>query len=386
MSMAWVSALMVVLGAAVPQLDPAVIERGVVEVGDTARLVRVMDRAERGEPITVGVLGGSITEGARASEPANCYGARVADWWHTTFPKSTITFVNAGIGATGSDLGAHRVQRNLLEKKPDFVVVEYAVNDAGSPLAAETLEGVVRQILSAPQSPAAMLFFTMNQDGASRQEDHVPVGRHYGLPMVSLKDALWPLVEQGTLAWTDFEADEVHPNDTGHAYAAQLITGLLDRVNDSRTEEIATPVIPELPAPLVSDLFEHTQLFTVENLTPTANTGWKECAGDARIGNGWETDQPGSTLTFTVSGDAVSVLFWRIKGGMGRAEAWMDDREPVLLEGWFSADWGGYTPFQLIARDLGPGPHTLHIRLLEEKHEESTGHDFQLRAVMTAGG
>jgi hypothetical protein len=90
-------------------------------------------------------------------------------------------------------------------------------------------------------------------------------------------------------------------------------------------------------------------------------------------------------LEFAVEGQAVSVLFWRIKGPMGRAEAWVDDRAPVMLEAWFDADWGGYTPFQLVARDLAPGKHTLHLRLLEEHSPGSQGNEFQLRAVMTAG-
>ena len=55
----------------------------------------------------------------------------VADWWQTRFPSSAVTLVNAGIGATGSDIGTFRVKKDVIEKDPDFVVVEFAVNDAG---------------------------------------------------------------------------------------------------------------------------------------------------------------------------------------------------------------------------------------------------------------
>ncbi|MCC6142469.1 MAG: SGNH/GDSL hydrolase family protein [Candidatus Hydrogenedentes bacterium] len=371
--------------AVVAQLDDATLDRAIVDAGNSARLEQVMAKSRRGEPVTIGVIGGSITEGAAATDPSKCYGALLAEWWRVAFPESEVTFVNAGIGATGSDLGAHRVQAHLLDRQPDFVVVEYAVNDAGSPIAAETLEGVVRQILSTPQTPAVLLFFTLNKAGQSRQEDHVPVGRHYGLPMVSLKDALWPKVEDGTMAWADFEADEVHPNDAGHRYSSELITHLLQQVKSALPADGSLPQVPPIPAPLISDVFEHTKLFNAATITPVTNEGWTQIEGDRRIGPGWKSDTPGSLLELTVEGDTISLLFWRIKGPMGRAQAWVDDGDAVMLEGWFDAEWGGYMPFQVIARGLGPGPHTLHIRHLDEASPGSTGHEFQVRAVMTAG-
>lgn len=175
------------------------IQRSVVQCGDTARLQAVLAKARRGDPVTLGVLGGSITQGASATTEENRYGNRVATWWRNTFPQTRIEFVNAGIGATGSDIGAHRVREHLLAKHPDFVVVEYAVNDSNVPAAAETLEGVVRQLLGAPNHPAVMLLFMMHQGGGNAQDQHGLVGRHYQLPMVSYRDALWPEIQAGRL-------------------------------------------------------------------------------------------------------------------------------------------------------------------------------------------
>jgi lysophospholipase L1-like esterase len=115
-----------------------------------------MAKAQRGEKITVAVIGGSITAGAKASVPGKRYGNLVADWWRETFPKAEVAFVNAGIGATGSNYGALRASRDLLSHRPDFVVVEYSVNDGDTQEAAETLEGLIRQILSQPNTPAVV--------------------------------------------------------------------------------------------------------------------------------------------------------------------------------------------------------------------------------------
>jgi lysophospholipase L1-like esterase len=131
----------------VAQDERAILQRSLTGMGDTARLQHMLAKARRGEPVVVGVIGGSITAGARASKPELSWGNLAAKWWTDTFSQAKVSFVNAGIGATCSDLGAHRVQAHLLDRHPDIVMVEYAVNDGINPMAAETLEGLVRRIL-----------------------------------------------------------------------------------------------------------------------------------------------------------------------------------------------------------------------------------------------
>ncbi|MHB9037139.1 MAG: SGNH/GDSL hydrolase family protein, partial [Armatimonadota bacterium] len=140
-------------------------DKSIVSSGDASRLLRVMAKAKRGEKVVVGMIGGSITEGALASAPDKCWAALVARWWRDTFPKAKIEFINAGIGATGSDIGAHRAFKHLLKHNPDFVVAEYAVNDITNEACVETLEGLVRQVLNRKNHPALMLLFTMKSLG-----------------------------------------------------------------------------------------------------------------------------------------------------------------------------------------------------------------------------
>ncbi len=153
-----------------PVDEAAMCTRSLVNPGDTARLQRVLAKARRGEAVTVGVIGGSITQGASASKGERRYGDLMAAWWRQQFPKAMIKYINAGIGATGSNYGAMRVRRDLLEQQPDFIVVEYAVNDGNTREYAESLEGLLRQMLKAPGQPAVLLFFTMRQDGGNAQE------------------------------------------------------------------------------------------------------------------------------------------------------------------------------------------------------------------------
>jgi GDSL-like Lipase/Acylhydrolase family len=358
--------------------------RSLVSPGNSARLQYALAKVRRGEPVTVGVIGGSITAGAGASQSDRCYGDRVASWWQQTFPKATVGFVNAGIGATGSDYGALRVKRDLLSHHPDCVVVEYAVNDPNTQTAAESLEGLIRQVLREPNQPAVILLFTMNQEGGNAQEWQSKVGRHYDLPMVSFRDALWPEIKEGQMKWSDVEADVVHPNDRGHEYCARFVTRLLEQVLDALPADEGLLQIKPVPQPLISDQFEHVALFEAGALKPLSNQGWTfESARPG--GEYWAAEQPGSLIEFEVAGKVVLLMDWHIRGPMGQAKVRVDDQPPQVREAWFDQTWGGYRQTTVLARDLGPGKHKVRIELLPENNPQSTGHEFRILGLGAAG-
>lgn len=349
--------------------------KALVATGNTARIQQVLARAQRGEKITIAVIGGSITAGAKASVPLKNYGNRIAAWWRQKFPKAEIKFVNAGIGATGSNYGALRAQRDLLAHRPDFVVVEYSVNDRNVQPSAETLEGLVRQILKQPNQPAVLLLFMMNKSGSNAQEWHSRVGVHYGLPMISFRDALWPAIKDGSLKWETLEADEVHPNDLGHECAARFVTSFLESLLPAQA------VVTPLPAPLFSDLYEHVTLQEAADLKPVKNEGW---VLDSKTGS-WRSDKPGSVIEFETKGQVLYSMHYVVKKAMGKARIQVDDGQPVVQDGWFNQTWGGYRSTSLLAKDLKPGLHRVRIELLSEKNPGSEGHEFRFLGLGSAG-
>ena len=90
-----------------------------------ARLKRCMQRAEKGGELTIGFLGGSITQGSLATEHESCYAYRVFRWWQENFPKSKFAYVNGGIGGTDSLFGVSRAVTDVLMYQPDVVVVDF---------------------------------------------------------------------------------------------------------------------------------------------------------------------------------------------------------------------------------------------------------------------
>jgi len=145
------------------------------------------------------VIGGSITEGAAASSQSKRYANLFQSWLSSQFPGSAWQLVNAGVGATGSDYGALRVKKAVLDSHPDLVVVEFAVNDADLNHYGDFYEGLIRQVLADPGQPAIILLFMMDSRGGNRQDWQSVFGAHYNLPMVSYRDAVWPEIQLGHL-------------------------------------------------------------------------------------------------------------------------------------------------------------------------------------------
>jgi lysophospholipase L1-like esterase len=358
--------------AAEPVTTPAIRDRGLISPGDTARLAAVMAKAQRGEEICVAAIGGSITAGGlQTKDPKNRYVARVAAWFSQTFPQAKVRFVNAGIGGTNSLYGAMRVQRDVLSKQPDLVIVEYAVNDNHPvPMFWASYEGLLRQILRAPQHPAVVQLFFMQRKGENAQESQHMLGRHYDLPMVSFRDAWWPEIYAGRVQWETMYADVVHPNDTGHILASELLIALLQRVKD----QPAPAAIPTtLPAPMISDLFVDCRYAQYADLKPTANSGWTTNADKTK----WESPAEGGTIEFSFDGellfvgyeidtDAEPLATYRIDGGDARPLKRNPNRLPL-------------------AEGLAPGPHKIRIELATPKNQPTPNAKVRVWSLGAAG-
>jgi lysophospholipase L1-like esterase len=348
---------------------------------DSTRIMHAMARARSGEPITIGVLGGSITAGYAASTEDKRWANLVKKWWSDNFPQSQITLINAGIGGTGSDIGTHRVYPDLLQHNPDFIVVEFSVNDSDGPLAKKMMEGLVRQILAFDPYPG-LLMLTLKQDnGTTAMPSHKPVAQHYGVPMANFAELIDGLVVSDGVTLSDCFVDGLHPNDIGMQYIADIIAVELNSILNALPSNANLPTVNMLlPEPLVTDTYATTYRYSNSTLVASSNSGWELST------SGWVSETPGSTLSFEVEGNAISILYTQHNtSNRGRAEVWVNDGTPVTLNSYFNETWGPATRFALIAEDLPDGVHTLHIRVLETSSPASNGTMFPVQAVLTAG-
>ena len=57
-----------------------------MSAANDSRLKKLLRRAVQGEELTIGFLGGSITQGSLSTQPGNAYAFRVYQWFVDTFP------------------------------------------------------------------------------------------------------------------------------------------------------------------------------------------------------------------------------------------------------------------------------------------------------------
>ena len=155
-----------------------IVKNAVVSEESCYKIARIYDKLTIDKKLCFGVIGGSITGGAAATN-GNSYSVLVLKWLKEQFPDADIEYVNAGIGATGSQFGVHRAERDLLSKNPDFVIVEFSVNDRSNEYRCETYEGLIRKIINWNPETAILGLNTMDFNGDNVQEEHNEILSHY---------------------------------------------------------------------------------------------------------------------------------------------------------------------------------------------------------------
>lgn len=178
----------------------------------------------QGDTLRVAYVGGSITEGAFSSTPETSYAGRLTAWLKTRYRQ--VEARNIGVGGTGSDFGAYRVDHDLAGFAPDLAVIEYTVNDAGRSRADifASVDAIIHKLRR--KNPRVKVVYASVSDTVEEQDrragrvpkhvqDSRSVAAFEGIPFIDLSPALWAKILSGTPAST-YMADAVHPNDAGH--------------------------------------------------------------------------------------------------------------------------------------------------------------------------
>lgn len=365
-----------------------VYNRGIINVGNLARLKKVMIKANSGEAITIAFIGGSITQGAVASTAESCYAYRVFSWWRDMFPDSNISYINAGVGATTSKFGVARVDEDVLEHQPDIVFVEFSVNDEGTELYKETFEGLIRKILEFPTEPALFMFNNVFYDnGRNAQSIHNMIGKYYDLPIVSMKESLYSEIEKGRVINTDIAPDYLHPNDLGHKLVAGVITHLLNHIYELIMNSDYKISAYELPAaPLTQNRFVTSTRYNNKNSNPILEGFHKDLTPSQGpkdvFRNGWHAKQAGSSIRFEVEGAMIAVQYCKYAkhpAPVAIAIIDGDERNASVLDANFDEDWGNCPYLQDIMVDGAPGKHMVEILITKAAKDE----DFYLISLIT---
>ncbi|TFE26640.1 SGNH/GDSL hydrolase family protein [Cohnella luojiensis] len=284
-------------------------------------LPRLKNKLNGQDRIVVAFLGGSITEGAGASDPdATSWRALIGQYLRERYSQERVTFINAGVGGTTSTFGAHRLREHVLSHgEIDLLFVEFSVNDGEDrEESIRGMEGIVRQCRS--ESPRTDIVFVYTAADKNLVEGvpfniavHEEVAARYDIPSVNFASRIRLLAESGQTRWEELANDRVHPNDAGYAIYASYMREFLELALGETSERNIGEDAGDLPSPLVEGNYEFASMkdlqfadvldgFSVKGDAPGPLMNWRY-----RIVH-LHAEEPGASLSFSVSGRGAGIL------------------------------------------------------------------------------
>lgn len=329
--------------------DPAAADIPVIQPGDfndpgefTVRhgLPNFFYKAKAGKPVTMAYIGGSITQAVHG------YRTRSARYIQSLFPAVTIKAINAGVSGTGTDLGACRLQEQVLQYHPDLIFIEFAANGAYR----DGMEGMIRQIRKYdPHIDICLLYTIYGGQTTIYAAGEVPeniqgletIAAYYNLPSIHLGKEAALLEKADKLTWKGdsavpgkvlFSRDGTHPlEEGGNLYAAAIARAFNAMQNKTAAVKYT------LPAPLIPDNWEDAKMVTpsvaqfskeFRKVNTAQNEKLKQFAG-------WfpfvmMAERPGASFTFRFRGSMFG--FFDIGGPeSGQVEVQVDG-QPVKVK------------------------------------------------------
>ena len=356
-------------------------------------------RASEGVALNVVFLGGSLTWGAQATDPQlTSYRALMSRKLEEKYPQARFRFWDAAIGGTTSQLGAFRLERDVLARKPDLVFLDFTVNDDPSvPPVADRLasyEAIVCRLVSA-DVPVVQAIFAVKRDvlpGAKERPldaEHKAIAQAYGVPSgdaVALMRAKVAAGEATAEELWDCPPDVTHPGDKGYALYAEAVWAAFER----GVGESAVCRVPETM--LHADTYMNVQRVRLSSLGALPE-GWsvgqphRNAVAYDFVMSRWADDmviargQKAAVLRLKVRGTNV-LLFGDGTPISGRYEVRIDGGEATVYEPGKNAKNGNFRHVQFIAQGLDADrEHVIEITpLLGE------GQELQIESVCVAGG
>lgn len=358
------------------------------------RLISCMKRALNGETLTIGFLGGSITQGSLATDDKLTYAYRVYKWWCESFPMAKFEYVNGGIGGTSSHFGVSRAVRDVLMYQPDVVTVDFSVNDEPNTFFQETYEGILRKVAGWQSRPAVVVLNNVYYDtGINAQEYHNAVADYYDIPHVSIRDTIYKRMKEGMYTREELTPDGLHPNDKGHGLVADEIISLLETVKATLTTDSLTTDCSDalcdtaLPKPMTQNAYENAALVTIADSAPIlsgfrADTHEKQGHLDC-FKNGWTARNVGDRISFVADASCIAIQYRKtIHKPAPVARVLLDGKEISTLDANFEETWGDCLFLTPILHHGEKCRHTVDIEITHSSDDVQS--DFYLLSLITA--
>lgn len=370
------------------KLDDELIKKSLVSKGDVSRILKVFEKADKGKNLTVAFLGGSITQGCNSTVYEKCYVELVAKWFREKFDNIKVEHINAGVGATGSLIGVHRAEKQVLNRKPDIIFVDAAVNDKDLEFFKISYESEIRKLLSSESKPAVIEVFMTMENGVNYQNQQIKIGENYNLPMISFRNTAVELVEHHNLKWTDLLTDEVHPNDDGHEIICTLLTHFLEDVyNNNYIKGQSIEIIDDTleKTCVYGDRYINGRILNNKDVKPSEIVGFKEFEEGFQVFyDGWkfigQGNDEGKLIIETECKNIILLYKKIISENAGKFKVKVNGVDKIVLDTYFKDGWGDRTVTEILEENDEVKKYKIEI----EVEKESRNREVTILGVMVS--
>lgn len=349
-------------------------------------------KLKNNKKLNVGFFGGSITEGAGASDPSMCWRSLTMQWLRERYPDCEINEIMAAIGGTGSDLGAYRCEKDLLSGDPDLVFLEFSCNDAEEPFLpiVNNVESIYRKIWTKNPETEIIVVYTMIQSMdetitsgrvIESRAAHMATALYYGnMLQIDMGEVLRRRVLLAGGDWNTYTVDTVHPNDEGYSIYADVVISRLKEALSKDADGLRERVLPKSLFGEKSYVGAH--LVDAKNATFGEGWSFEEKSLCDRYPTYFEATEPGAELEYSFKGIRIG-LYWMMAKDSGNIEYSVDGGEWKEASSWdFYCKNFNRAHRMMLTDDMERGEHTLRLRVSKNKEDESEGYAIRIGAFL----
>ncbi|KAK4699344.1 hypothetical protein P7C70_g6918, partial [Phenoliferia sp. Uapishka_3] len=410
--------------------------------GSGTRVRRVLEKALRGEPVGVGIIGASVTVGHGLAPGVTRWWEQFQGDFQKMFPKST--FHNGAVSGMNSGFFSSCFG-STLPTDLDLYITELDINNEHADITFTEDDDLIRGLLDLPQAPAVMrvsVFTVIFREMTRGYTSTLVMSHWHDIPVIGLKDWLLPHVMRHPESLPEFfgidawgKTDYRHVGPQSHRALGDMLsiymreqacevrrriakpslslpkagtvwppTAELGKVPTKHTwDNVGVHLIFEIDLsclkadrPFTLRLFQFFKQPPIPPKSPScqlANTPKTPLIPIHTTGNWTEVkwhgkaalvaDKPGSRAMFQFSGTQVGVYLWvtgKKEYGAGAAYCWVDEDKGKgkFLESWQSRDADGPLLFS-VAKKLAWGVHTLSCEIASAT--ATGGHEWRLIGI-----
>lgn len=232
-------------------VNRAMISRSLTNTGNTDRLNNIFEKARDGKKITIAFLSSSafIEDEGNTSTVTET----VEKLKELLGKKSNIEVVKLCVAGSTSKFGNIMLEKKILPKNPDLVVLDYAVFDKHEQEEREAFESIIRTCIEQENEPQVIIFLNSKSDSNAKQDFMEQIARYYNLPIINAANALFPEISSGRMKKEEIFIDPLNYTEQGRKAIASYFTNYFRTAIKTKDIKYTMP-IPMYPNSVDKDI------------------------------------------------------------------------------------------------------------------------------------